>query len=95
VCFWEDSWITPHPFKTIFLTLYNIVRKKNVSVKSVLSTTPLKVAFRRSLMVVNLQAWHNVVTMVANVLLTNQKDRFVWGCIRTGCFQLILCTKHY
>jgi hypothetical protein len=26
----------------------------------------------------NLQAWHNVVLMVAHVHLTNQRDRFVW-----------------
>jgi hypothetical protein len=88
VCFWEDSWITPHPFKMIFLTLYNIVRKKNASIRPVLSTTPLNVAFRRSLMVVNLQAWHNVVTMVANVLLTNQNDRFVWGLHQNGLFSV-------
>jgi hypothetical protein len=37
----------------------------------VLSMTPLNVAFRRSLMEVNLQAWHNVMTMIADVLLTN------------------------
>ena len=28
---------------------------------------------------VNLQAWHEVVAMVADVQLTNQRDRFVWG----------------
>jgi hypothetical protein len=50
VRFWEDSWITPHPFKTLFPSLYNIVRKKSVSVRTVLSMTPLNVAFRRSLM---------------------------------------------
>jgi hypothetical protein len=71
VRFWEDSRITPHPIKTIFSTLYNIVRKKSASVRSVLSMTPLNVAFRRSLMEVNLQAWHNVMTMIADVLLTN------------------------
>jgi len=27
----------------------------------------------------NLQAWHNVVAMVADVHLRNQRDRFVWG----------------
>jgi hypothetical protein len=41
VCFWEDSWVTPHSLKIIFLTLYNIVRKKSGSVRSVLSTIPL------------------------------------------------------
>jgi hypothetical protein len=42
-----------------------------------MSTTPLNVAFRRSLIGVNLQAWHDVVALVAHVQLTNQRDRFV------------------
>jgi hypothetical protein len=86
VRFWEDSWITPRPLKTIFPALYNIVRKKSASVRTVLSTTPLNVAFRRSLMGPNLQAWHNVVLMVAHVHLTNQRDRFVWGLHQNGLF---------
>jgi hypothetical protein len=68
----------PHPLKTIFPTPYNIVRKKSASVRSVLSTILLNVTFRRSLMGVNLLAWHNVVTMIADVQLSNQRDRFVW-----------------
>jgi hypothetical protein len=32
VHFWEDSWIAPRPLKTTFLSLYNIVRKKNTFV---------------------------------------------------------------
>ena len=42
VRFWEDSWITPRPLKTLFTALYNIVRRKSASVRSMLSTTPLK-----------------------------------------------------
>jgi hypothetical protein len=66
VRFWEDSWIRSRPLKLIFPTLYNIVRRKNVSISSVLSMTPLNVAFRRSLMGANLQSWYNMVAMVAN-----------------------------
>jgi hypothetical protein len=66
VRFWEDSWIRSRLLKLIFPTLYNIVRRKNVSVSSVLSTTPLNVAFGRSLMGANLQSWYNMVAMVAN-----------------------------
>ena len=77
VRFWEDSWITSRPLKSIFPALYNIVRKKSASVRTVLSTAPLNVAFRRSLVGVNLQAWHDVVAMVVNVQLTNQRDHFV------------------
>jgi hypothetical protein len=86
--FWEDSWITPRPFQTLFPSLYNIVRKKSASIMTVLSMTPLNVAFRTSLMGVNLQAWHNVVAMVADAHLRNQRDRFVWGLHQNGLFSI-------
>jgi len=71
VRFWEDSWIRPRPLKSLFPTLYNIVRRKIATVRSVLATTPLNVAFRRSLMGANLRAWHEMVAMVVDVQLTN------------------------
>jgi hypothetical protein len=45
-------------------------------------------AFRISLVGVNLQAWHDVVAMVADVQLTNQRDRFVWGLHQNGLFSV-------
>jgi hypothetical protein len=86
VCFWEDARIMPRPLKSIFPALYNIVRRKLVSVRTVLSTISLNVAFQRSLVDVNLQSWHEVLAMVADVQLTNQMDRFVWGYIRMDIF---------
>ena len=53
-----------------------------------LSTTLLNVDFRRSLVGVNLQAWQDMVAMVANVWLTNQRDRFVWGLHQNGFFSV-------
>ena len=67
VRFWDDSWIRPRPLKYPFPALYNIVRKKSASVRTMLSMTPLNMAFRRTLVGVNLQAWHKVVVMVADV----------------------------
>ena len=88
VRFWEDSWIRPCPLKSLFPALYNIIRRKGVSVRTVLSMTPLNVAFRRSVVGVNLQALHEVVAMVADVQLTNQRDRFVWGLHQNGFFSV-------
>ena len=88
VRFWEDAWIRPRPLKSLFSALYNIVRRKGTSVRTVLSMTPLNVAFRRSVVGVNLQAWHEVVAMVVDVQLTNQRDRFVWGLHQNGFFSV-------
>jgi len=86
VRFWKNSWIRVCPLKSLFPTLFNTVRKNNALVTSVMSTISLNVAFKRSLSGVNLQAWHNVVAMVTNVQLTNQKDRFVWRLHQNGLF---------
>jgi hypothetical protein len=88
VRFWDDLWIRPCPLKSLFPTLYNIVRKKSAFVRTVLSTTPLNVALKRSLVGVNLQAWHEVVAMDADVQLTNHRDRFVWGLHQNGLFSV-------
>jgi hypothetical protein len=53
-----------------------------------MSTTPINVAFRRSLVGVNLQAWHDVVAMVVDVRLINQRDRFVWGLHQNELFSV-------
>jgi hypothetical protein len=37
-------------------------------------------------MCANLRVWHDVVAMVADVYLTNQRDRFVWGLHQNGLF---------
>jgi hypothetical protein len=47
--FWEDLWLGKEHLMVKYPTLYNIVRKKNVSVAQVLSTTSLNVSFRRAL----------------------------------------------
>jgi hypothetical protein len=48
IWFWEDSWDRSHPLKVLYPSLYNFVRKRSATVQSVLSTTPMNIAFRRS-----------------------------------------------
>jgi hypothetical protein len=42
------------------------------------------VAFRRSLVGNNLQAWHHLVTKPLNVQLTDQRNHFIWSLKRNG-----------
>jgi hypothetical protein len=76
--FWEDLWIVNVPLRIKFPTLYNIVRKKNVSVAQVLSTTPLNVTFRRALVGDNWDKWLSLVGSVLAVNLNDRKDAFIW-----------------
>ena len=54
IIFWEDTWCGNVAFKYLYPNLYAIVRKKKATVSDVFRTTPLNVAFRRSLVGNNL-----------------------------------------
>jgi hypothetical protein len=56
----------------------NLVKKKNMSVAQVLSTTPLNVSFRRALIGVNWDNWLSLVGSVLEVNLNNLSDSFRW-----------------
>jgi hypothetical protein len=76
--FWEDLWIGKVPLMVKYPTLYNLVRKKNMTVAQILSTTPLNVSFRRALEGVN---WDNRICIVRSVIavtLSEHMDSFKW-----------------
>jgi hypothetical protein len=76
--FWEDLWLGREPFSAKYPALYNLVKKKNLSVAQVLSTTPLNVSFRRALVGVNRDNWFNLVGSFLEVNLSNPRDTFHW-----------------
>jgi hypothetical protein len=84
--FWEDRWCGNVAFKYLYPNLYAIVRKKKAIVSDVFRTTPLNVAFRRSLVGNNLVAWLQLTTMVVNTQLTYQRDTFEWSLHQHGQF---------
>ena len=67
--FWEDTWLGNEPLKNQYPALYNIVRKKSDLVSSVLSSIPLNISFRRSLVANNLLSWHQLVARVIDIQL--------------------------
>ena len=86
--FWEDSWLDNEPLKNQYPTLYNIARKKSALVSHVLSSTPLNVSFRRSLVANNLLLWHQLVARVMDIQLQDQSDTFVWSLHQNGFFSV-------
>jgi hypothetical protein len=74
------------PLKSVYANLYQIVRKKSVTVAEVLSTTPLNVNFRRALTGSNLAAWYRLVASVLNTRLTGNRDVFIWNLHKSGVF---------
>jgi hypothetical protein len=59
--FWNDIWLGDKPFREVYHSLFNIVRKKNASVASVLNTTPLNISFLWALINDNLVLWNGLV----------------------------------
>ena len=68
--FWEDAWLNNHTLKDTYPNLYNIARKKHVSVANVFSSVPLNVSFRRSLDQNKLRDWHKLIASIAHINFT-------------------------
>jgi hypothetical protein len=81
--FWEELWLGKEPLMVRYPSLYRIVRKKNLSVAQVLSTTPLNVSFRRALVGDNWAKWLELVGDVLWVNLNDRKDSFFWMANKT------------
>jgi hypothetical protein len=84
--FWDDSWIGDKPLKDTYPSLYHIARDKHVTVSKVLSSTPLNISFRRSLVDNNLSHWLHLVAWVSNVVVVDDKDYFKWRLTKSGVF---------
>jgi hypothetical protein len=52
--FWDDTWIGDKPLKDTYPSLYHIAQDKHVTVSKVLSSRPLNISFRWSLVDNNL-----------------------------------------
>jgi hypothetical protein len=76
--FWEDLWLGRELLSVKYPALYNIVKKKNMSVAHVLSMTPLNAYFRRALVGVNWDNWLGLVGNVLEVNLSKLRDSFRW-----------------
>jgi hypothetical protein len=76
--FWEDLWLGKKLLMEKYPTLYNIVRKKKVSVGQVLSITLLNIFFRRALVGDNWDKWLRLVESVLMVHLNDHRDSFRW-----------------
>ncbi|WVZ77498.1 hypothetical protein U9M48_025357 [Paspalum notatum var. saurae] len=89
VRFWEDKWNGRKAFMDLFRNLYRIVRKKHVTVASVLNSVPLNISFRRILVGDNLVSWYELVSKVANISLAIGNDKFMWDLNKGGAYSVI------
>jgi len=74
-----------------FPELYRIARKKNQTMADVVSTRPLNISFRRSLVGGKLRMWIELVSLVLNVGLGEEKINGNRDWVKVSCFQLSPC----
>ena len=76
VRFWEDIWLGNSPLREQYPQLYNIVKKKQDTVAEVLRTLSHNLSWRRDLIGSKLVMWNNLVSWLANMVVTHDRDEF-------------------
>ena len=84
--FWEDIWIGNASLREQYPALYNIVRDKNNTIAQVLSSSPPNILFRRDLVGARLMSWHNLLSRLDLINLTQGCDVFRWNLTTSGSF---------
>ena len=92
--FWEDKWLGNQKLKNQFPNLFNIVRKKHITVAEVLSSNPLNVSFRRALVGVKLTEWYNLVASLIHINLNDGMNLFMWNLQKNGAFTVNSMYRH-
>ena len=86
--FWMDTWLGNQPLKDKFPSLFNIVRRKQDSMATVLASIPLNISFRQNLGGRNLRDQHRIVASLQDVNLQGERDVFVWALHSSGTFSV-------
>jgi hypothetical protein len=77
--FWEDSWLGQRSLANEYMSLYNIVKHRNVTVENVLSSTPINIGFRRILDGNRWDIWTHLLDRLILLQLTDCDDSFKWS----------------
>ena len=73
---------------TVSLSLQYCKKKKNQTVANSLSTMPLNISFRRALVGDKLRLWHELVSKILSVTLSDANDSFKWTLTKNSDFTM-------
>ena len=88
ISFWEDVWRGNRPFSERFPNLYHVVFNKHDTVEQVVSTNPLNLSFRRTLVGVKLTEYINLVAYLRDFNLADERDTISWKLHNNGQFSV-------
>ena len=86
--FWEDIWLGNASLREQYPALYNIFRDKNNTIAHVLGSSPPNISFRRDLIGPRLVSWHNLLSRLDSINLTQGWDVFRWNLTTSGSFTM-------
>ena len=84
--FWEDIWLGNASLREQYPALFNIARDKNNTIAQVLSSSPPNISFMRDLVGTRLMPWHNLLSRLDLINLTQGRDVFRWNLTTSGSF---------
>ena len=87
-----DIWLGNRSLREQYPQLYNIVRKKQYTVAEVLRTQAPNLSWRRDQIGNKLAMWNNLVSRLATVVLSQERDEFKWNLDQTCVFSV---KSHY
>jgi hypothetical protein len=88
VRFWEDTWLGEYPLSLQYLSLYNIVQRKNELVSTVLAHPPMNIGFRRTFNDYKYNLWLHLCQRLMSIHLSNEPNTFVWNLNESGLFSV-------
>lgn len=84
--FCEDIWLGNASLREQYPALYVNARDKNNTIAQVLSSSPSNLSFRRDLIGPRLVSWHNLLSRLDSINLTQGRDVFHWNLTTSGSF---------
>lgn len=76
------------PLALEYSQLYNIVQRRQASVATILSHTPLNIQFCRSLIGVRWTSWLHLVRRLMAIQLSDRPDTIQWKLTKNGAFSV-------
>jgi hypothetical protein len=86
--FWEDKWLGATTLREQYPALYRIIRHKDVTLQSVMVTSPPTMTFRRDVVGPRLTSWNELLQRLAPIQLVQGKDIFRWELTKNGLFSV-------
>lgn len=82
--FWDDTWVGGCPLRIYFPTLFQSTVNPELSVADAHKDGQWMIEFRRQIVGTMSEEWHQLQDMLADIILTEGRDKVYWGLEQSG-----------